>query len=258
MPSIKYEHPRDIGTLSDCHFYHTMDIPDVGTVNGQWDLRGRFEDYIGHVELRGKSVLDVGTASGFLTFEAERHGANVTSFDISDAKFQHLIPFKDKLYSTDHDLWCKQQSIGIDRWKNAYWMAHQRLKSKARVFYGDIYNLPHDFAPVDISIIGSVLEHLRDQVSALASVARFTKSTLIIVTPVLETEERLAQFLATATNPEADYVWWAYSMGTYREILTMLGFKITSAKKNKFRFELEGKDSERYTIVAERVRATAG
>jgi hypothetical protein len=86
--------PRDIENLGDCYFYHTLDLPGFGTVEGEWDLRGRFDDYVGGIDLRGKTVLDVGTANGFLTFEAEKRGAKqVVSFDIGDAKFQSLLPF---------------------------------------------------------------------------------------------------------------------------------------------------------------------
>jgi hypothetical protein len=36
------------------HWYHSMDLPGIGPVEGAWDLRGRFDDYIGHVDLAGK------------------------------------------------------------------------------------------------------------------------------------------------------------------------------------------------------------
>jgi hypothetical protein len=69
-----------IPAIEDCKFYHAMDLPQIGFVQGAWDLRGRFDDYIGGVGLKDRSVLDVGTASGFLSFEAEQRGAQpVTS-----------------------------------------------------------------------------------------------------------------------------------------------------------------------------------
>src|SRR5271157_3419337 len=96
---VTFETPRDVRHADNCFFYHTLDLPGIGEVEGCWDLRGRFDEYIGGVRLRDKSVLDVGTANGFLTFEAEKRGAReVVSFDIGDAKFQHLLPFKDDLY----------------------------------------------------------------------------------------------------------------------------------------------------------------
>ena len=62
--------PRIVENLDDCYFYHTMDLPGVGVMRGHWDLRGRFADYVGGVDVEGKSVLDVGAATGFLSFEA--------------------------------------------------------------------------------------------------------------------------------------------------------------------------------------------
>jgi SAM-dependent methyltransferase len=245
--------PRDIENLEDCHFYHTLDLPGFGTVEGEWDLRGRFDDYVDGIDLRGKTVLDVGTANGFLTFEAEKRGAKqVVSFDIGDAKYQHLLPFKDGLYYQDYEAWRANQSAGYERWKNGYWLAHRLYDSKARAFYGNIYDLPTAAGTFDVAIIGSVLEHLSDQVSALASVARLTKSKLVVVTGLLETEDRLAYFIPLADQPKLDYTWWAYSLGTYREVFAMLGFGIDSVKKNSYRVPIFGRECERYTIVASR------
>src|SRR5262249_4683680 len=75
-------------------------------------------------------------------------------------------------------------------------------------------------------IVGSVLEHLSDQISALASIARLTADTMVINTPYHETEEKIARFQPSADNPQADYTWWFYSLGTYREVFAMLGFRI--------------------------------
>ena len=69
-----YVEPWPVRDPQDCHWYHTIDPPS-GSVTGEWDLRNRFDDYVGHVDLSGKRVLDIGTASGFLTWEAERRGA---------------------------------------------------------------------------------------------------------------------------------------------------------------------------------------
>jgi hypothetical protein len=68
--------PIDVSDVSACFFYHTMDLPGVGVVHGEWDLRDSFDEYIGGgVGVRGKRVLDVGAASGFVTFSLEQRGA---------------------------------------------------------------------------------------------------------------------------------------------------------------------------------------
>src|SRR5438270_12875627 len=137
--NIEHAAPRFVEDTGECFFYHTIELPGLGVVRGQWDLRERFEDYVGGVEVCGKTVLDVGTATGFLSFEAERRGAvRVVSFDMSDVRQQTLLPFKDKLYYQDHERWAELYGAEMEKWKNAYWLSHRLLGSRAEVFYGDV------------------------------------------------------------------------------------------------------------------------
>ena len=245
--------PRFIDRLEDCFFYHTMDLPGFGVVPGQWDLRGRFDDYISGVSVAGKSVVDIGAATGFLSFESEQRGASyVLSVDMGDARQQKFIPFKDNLYYRDYESFVEYHTAEVDRWKNAYWLCHRLLKSKAEVFYGDIFRLPAALGKFDVVLVGAVLEHLNDQISAMGSIARLTKETLVIVTPVLETEERIARFEPTADNPKYDYTWWRYSIGAYREILKMLGFSIVRITDAQYRHVHTDRMETRSTIVAVR------
>lgn len=245
--------PRFVDAIEDCFFYHAMELPGFGLVRGQWDLRGRFDDYVGHVGVAGKSVLDVGTATGFLSFESEKRGASrVVSMDMSDARQQRFLPFKDKLYYRDHERWAREHAVEVESWKNAYWLCHRLLGSKAGVYYGDIYDLPVRLGPFDVSIVGSVLEHLSDQITALASVARLTRETLVVITPLLLTDERIARFEPSAGNPDYDFTWWRYSVGVYREVFAMLGFRIASIGHAKYSYMYGGTLEERSTIVAVR------
>ena len=245
--------PRFVDSVADCFFYHTMDLPELGVVRGQWDLRGRFDDYVGGVPVAGKSVLDIGTATGFLSFEAERLGASrVLSFDLGDARQQRFIPFKNKPYYQDYEQFAADHAVEVERWQNAYWLCHRLLKSQAEVFYGDIFGLPRALGQFDVAIVGAVLEHLNDQISALASIARLTKETLVIVTPVLQTEERIARLEPTADNPDYDFTWWRYSVGAYREILKIMGFSIARITEAQYRYEHGDSLETRSTIVAVR------
>src|SRR5216684_7251056 len=83
------------------------------------DLRGRFDEYIGGIDLRGQTVLDVGTASGFLSFEAERRGATVFSFDADGPERIQVVPpaMPDVRYF--HGM------------RNSYLLAHNAFQSKA-------------------------------------------------------------------------------------------------------------------------------
>ena len=33
-----YADPRSVSRIEDCYFYHSMDIPGFGRVEGDWDL----------------------------------------------------------------------------------------------------------------------------------------------------------------------------------------------------------------------------
>ncbi|HYW70098.1 MAG TPA: methyltransferase domain-containing protein [Pyrinomonadaceae bacterium] len=245
--------PRFVDSLDDCFFYHTMDLPVFGLVHGQWDLRGRFDDYIGGVPLNGKSVIDIGAATGFLSFESEKRGATrVLSFDMGDARQQTFIPFKDGPYYRNYEEFIASHAAEVEKWKNAYWLCHRLLNSRAEVFYGDIFHLPGAIGQFDVAIVGAVLEHLNDQITALASIARLTKETMVIVTPVLETEERIARLEPTADNPGYDFTWWRYSIGSYREILKIIGFSIAQITQAQYHWEHAKSMETRWTIVAVR------
>jgi ubiquinone/menaquinone biosynthesis C-methylase UbiE len=121
------------------------------------------------------------------------------------------------------------------------------------VFYGNIYDLPTSLGQFDIAIVGSVLEHLSDPVTGLASIARLTKETMVLVTPILETDEYVARFEPRIAKPENDYTWWTYSKAVYREVLAMLGFEIVRIEYGSYYHDYEQRFEERPTIVAGRV-----
>src|SRR5258706_8611933 len=83
--------------LDECYFYHRMDLPGVGTVGSEWDLRGGIDAYLGQVEFAGRSAVDVGTASGQLCFEMERRGATVVGYDLSDEYDWDIVPYDGEL-----------------------------------------------------------------------------------------------------------------------------------------------------------------
>jgi SAM-dependent methyltransferase len=250
--------PRFVDRLEDCFFYHVIELPGLGVIPAHWDLRGRFDDYLGGVSVAGKSVLDVGTATGFLSFESEKRGATrVLSFDQADGAQQKFLPFKDNPFYRDHPRWAVEYRRGIEKWKNAYWLSHRLLNSKAEVFYGDIYDLPVELGQFDVAIVGSVLEHLNDPVTALGSIARLTRETMIIVTPLWETDERVARFEGRANEPGADFTWWTYSTSTYREVLGMLGFTIAKISKVTLHYAYADRYEERSVIVAVREASSA-
>ena len=231
-----YAQPWHVEHPSGCFFYHTLELPGFGLQEGGWDLRERFDDYIGGVDVRGQRVLDVGTAGGFLSFEAEKCGAReVVSFDLDDAKRQDLLPFADGDYVKNYERWRNKQTDVFATWKRGYWLSHRLLKSRCKAFYGDIYDLPAEqLGSFDVVILGAVLEHLVDPLSAINSVSRLATKTIVINTDYADHPAPLAFFKGRADLPGADYIFWTYTIALYDEYMKILGFEPVAQRKSAF------------------------
>lgn len=239
--------------IHDCIFYHSIDLPGLGTQHGEWDLRGRFTDYIANEPIGGASLLDVGTASGFLTFEAERHGAMVTSFDADSVACWRGLPIagaSDKIYR-DGTASLHEYFRGI---RNSYRLSHRLLQSRANVVYGDIYDLKPDLGIFDVVLVGQVLVHLRDGISALEAAASVCGRTMIIVAGCLESPEAVGLLLAQPGNPLTAFAYYHYSRRWYETVLRILGFADIQFSTAKFACNAAtyAPEIELTTVVAKR------
>ena len=89
-----FAEPLKVDDVADCYFYHTMELPGHGVIEGlDWDLRGRVDEYLGNVDFAGQRVLEIGPASGFLTFEMEKRGADVISVEVTDEHGWDFVPY---------------------------------------------------------------------------------------------------------------------------------------------------------------------
>lgn len=210
--------PRTVDDPAACDFYHSIELPSFGLQEGPWDLRGRFDEYTGRVPLDGRTLLDVGTATGYLSFEAERRGATVTSFDVDDGRNCPQLPHG----RTDPE---HAASLNLERMRNGYWLAHQELGSKARCVYGNVYDLNPDGGVYDVVLVGQLLIHLADGLSALAAAASVCSDTIVVTEGSPPYDAPVALLAGRADRPEVAYAWYQYSHGWYREVLAMLGFR---------------------------------
>jgi SAM-dependent methyltransferase len=264
-----YAPSRVIATIDECSFYHTIELPDVGLVPGIWDLRDGVSDYLGNVELDGKRVLEVGTASGFVCFEMERRGADVVAYDLSDEVGSwDLVPFG----GTPDASMAAERSRGLRLLNNGFWFAHTKLNSKARVVYGSAYEVPDAIGPVDVATFGCVLLHLRDPFLALERALRLTKESVIVTEvasrPALVmgrlpkwTHSALARsrllpagvgFMPDHWTGKPDETWWRLTPWGVSRMLGVLGFDVCRVV---FHTKLYGgKPYPLYTLVAKRPR----
>src|SRR5258708_4233384 len=73
---------RGYRDFEDLYWYHTVDLGDGLVTPGSYDYRDALPRFGFPEDMRGMSVLDVGSATGFFAFEFERRGADVTSVEL--------------------------------------------------------------------------------------------------------------------------------------------------------------------------------
>ncbi len=136
-----------------------MELPGYGVIEGRdWDLRGGVDEYLGKVGYAGQRVLEIGPASGFLTFEMEKRGAEVVSVEVTAEHGWDFVPYPAERLEEVFG----PRRIVMQQLKNSYWFSHTALQSKAKVYYGDVYNLPASLGQFDVALMGSLLLHCRD------------------------------------------------------------------------------------------------
>ena len=246
-----YSLPREINDINSCYFYHSIDLPELGTIKGDWDLRNNIKSYLGNVNFSGKKVLDVGCANGGLSFYMEQEGAEVISYDLDDNGDWDMVPFaKWKDYSkVSHD----RKSI-INKLNNAYCFSHNLLKSKAKVVYGSVYAIPDTIGSVDISVYGSILLHLRDPFLALQNGLRLTEDIVIIAENLREQSMDLkGPYLGLLPNSKSFYhkdTWWDIRPEWVVQAIGVLGFEDVEINYHSQKYN--GNDESLYTVVGRR------
>lgn len=257
-----YAETRLVTDPQDCYFYHTMEIPTLGVVEGQWDLRGGVDAYAGGVDYNKKRVLEIGTASGFLCFWMEGQGADVVAYDLSEHDEWDVVPYA----SAVGDFAADRRAI-MRRINNGWWFAHRAFGSRARVVYGTVYEVPESIGPVDISTYCSVLLHVRDPFQALYRGSLLTTETMVVTDLIGPSgadrpagvdpgsglpQMRFIPDFKTATPPET---WWFLSPEIVRAFLGVLGFGDATTT-----YHVQGGalgDYELFTVVAHRTSGQA-
>lgn len=232
-----YAKPQLVTDLSTCYFYHTMDIPGYGLIEGEWDLRPNVNAYYGNINFSEKNVLEVGTSSGFGTFTLEKLGAKLVSYDLSPNFSWDIVPFSKNNYQLTNE----KMKKWISKVNRAYWLSHKAFQSKAKVVYGTVYNIPDQIGKFDIVTVCAILMHLRDPFLALQSICAYVSDTIIVTDAmpehILNTRKYPIIFRPGVrqelTKPGSMGTWWYLSPETISDFLYILGFEDTTISFHK-------------------------
>jgi O-methyltransferase len=202
------------------------------------------DQYLGNVDFAGQRVLEIGPASGFLTFEMEKRGADVVSVEVTEEHGWDFVP-----YPTDE----LEQVFGprrlvMQQLKNSYWFSHAAHRSNAKVYYGDVYNLPAALGPFDIATMGAVLLHCRDPLRIVEQCGKIART--LIITDMFYPDLEGAPVCRLAPTPHNFlwHTWWHFSTLFPKQFLAVMGF--SSIEVSRHQQSHRGKPYTLFTLVA--------
>src|SRR6266850_2581584 len=228
-----------------------MDLPGHGSVEGYWDLRGNESQYLGDVSFAGKRVLEIGPASGHVSFFMEREGAEVVSVEAGENyPWEFFWDIPDQAPAELANKVSSHREM-MSRLRNSYWLAHGAFESRARVHYGSAYSIPPALGRFDISVIGCVLLHNKNPLQILENCARLTRDTVIVVEVFRETQLAQSPAVFQPTSSERLWhTWWSFSPVYFVDILRSMGF---SEHRVTFHKQIcQGVPTDLFTVVASR------
>jgi len=236
------------GDLKNYYWYHTIDLGNGLVTPGVYDYRNNLDAFHFPGNMRGKTVLDVGAATGFFSFELEKRGARVVSTELPSMlqvdkfpgetseqtmkKLQAMMPAH-STYSQEQcqELFARQQLNDFYRWflLAPFNFCREILNSQVRRCFSTIYDLSPEVVgedSFDLVYIGDVLLHTVYPLKALAAAASLCRGTLVLsqALPLLETEAPLMLYVGGSQPGSDDISWWWPNWACFRDVLQKLGF----------------------------------
>jgi tRNA (mo5U34)-methyltransferase len=235
--------------LSRYYWYHTIDLGDGLVTPGLYDYRETLPAFQFPEDMRGMTVLDVGSATGFFAFEFERRGARVISTELpslrdldrfpgqsvenSLRKIERMI-FPDGLDLESQRRGDSERELYRSLLDGPFQFCKERLRSHVERCYSTIYDLSAEKLGInigrnegfDLIFVGDVLVHTLYPLKALAALAPLCRGTLVFAQMLPEgPQEPPAMMYVGGGDPDEDHIsWWLPNQSCLMQMLSKLGF----------------------------------
>jgi tRNA (mo5U34)-methyltransferase len=206
-PKMKF----DAGTLQEhvrrTPWFHSIDLGyGVVTPGAKHPAvhRKEYAAIFDPVDVRGRSVIDIGAWNGAYSFEAKRRGAA-------------------RVLATDHFAWRHP----VLRGREAFDLARSALDIDLEVGELDIPELtPERVGTFDVVLFLGVFYHLLDPIAALTQIAALAREVLIVEThtDALETRRPAMIMYPGAELDGDDSNWWGPNPACMVALLKQCGF----------------------------------
>ncbi|HVV46745.1 MAG TPA: hypothetical protein VHC72_16140 [Bryobacteraceae bacterium] len=227
------------------YWYHTIDLGDGLVTPGMYDYRQTVGEFGFPEDMRGMTVLDAGSATGFFAFEFERRGARVVSVELpslrdldrfpgqsvegSIAKIERMIFPGGELQSMRRG--DSERELYRCLLEGPFEFCKARLGSKVERCYTPLYDLTLEKTGVpegfDLVFVGDVLVHTLYPLKALAALAGVCKGTLILsqILPEGPQEPPAMRYIGGANPDEDEVSWFLPNRSCLLEMMSKLRFR---------------------------------
>jgi len=194
---------QEIKNFYDSGFgYHTLKFPDGSILKGEYDMSKYLDYYQIPKDLSGKTVLEIGPANGFFSFEFCKRGAKeVIAIDKHDEKWNEKI--------------------------------NQLMNTDVKFVIKDMRTLDESFGKFDIVFCSHVLQHAIDLYDNIRRIREVTKHKAILCTAIEEIPHvehvPLARFigdLKTDKFGKLRATYWHPNMECFKMMAQTAGFKV--------------------------------
>lgn len=234
------------GDVANYYWYHTVELPHGLVTPGLYDFRESLASFPFPADMHGRTVLDIGSATGFFAFEFEKRGAQVTSVELPSLDALDRFPGQnlDQTLEKIEQMIIPRSMNGRDRLikkhtteelyvyllEGPFEFCRKLLNSTVERCYSTVYELsPARLGrdSFDLVFMGDVLLHTLNPLMALAAVAPLCRNTFVLsqVMPD-DLDGRPVMHYVGGDDPNADEVsWWWPSESCLVQLLKKLGFR---------------------------------
>jgi tRNA (mo5U34)-methyltransferase len=195
--------------ISSYYWWHSIRLDDGRVTSGAKSLAQMDREsaiLFDPIDLRGKSVLDVGAWNGGFSIEAKRRSAA-------------------RVVALDYHAWC----VAALRGKETFDLACKLCKMKIESVEIDLDG-PHldlsELGLIDIVLFSGVFYHLVDPIRALRGLSRLTKEALILETHLEESPDQRPMMIfypgAELNNDSSN--WWGPNRLAVEKLMEHFGF----------------------------------
>ncbi|MDA9732294.1 class I SAM-dependent methyltransferase [Acidimicrobiaceae bacterium] len=235
-----------VNIFENGQWYHSMIYKNIKS-KGTFDYTKIIKD-LNFPDMKNKSVLDVGCSDGFFSkyFLEELNAEYVKGVDINkydgSVNFEVLNTYKKEYsdkYNKHDDFYNLKESyekLGLKN-SNKFLLTKNIFDLNMEFEYGSIYDLSN-FEMYDVTFCGSLLEHLRDPITAIEQLYFKTKEYCII-----DVSNSFKNIMPLISKPYLKYTgaggnFFHYSDKSIELMLKNVGFKsVERLKRYKIKIE---------------------